>query len=125
LEHEFEHIDAGSRVLSVGAGGKINERLLEAAGRSGFSVTQLDIDSERSPDIEADLCEWCDEEAYDVVVMSEVLEHLHDPQAALANVRRSLRDEGKLVLTVPFLFPIHDEPYDYFRYTEHGLRMLL
>lgn len=62
---------------------------------------------------------------YDTVLCSEVLEHLPRPEAALAEIFRVLRPNGHLLLTVPFLSRLHEEPSDYFRYTEHGLREML
>ena len=62
---------------------------------------------------------------FDTVVCSEVLEHVPSPADALAEIRRVLKPGGTLVLTVPYLSRLHDEPHDYFRYTRHGLRHLL
>lgn len=61
----------------------------------------------------------------DVVLCSEVLEHVLRPQAALAEFHRILRPGGTLILSTPFLARLHEEPHDYFRYTRHGLRGLL
>jgi SAM-dependent methyltransferase len=58
----------------------------------------------------------------DAVVCLEVLEHLERPNAALAEFARVLKPDGRLLLSVPFLYPIHDAPHDYQRLTEHGLR---
>jgi len=63
--------------------------------------------------------------SYDTVLCSEVLEHVSDPQAAVAEIARVLRPGGTLILSVPFLSRLHEEPHDYFRYTRNGLRSLL
>jgi SAM-dependent methyltransferase len=53
-----------------------------------------------------------------------VLEHVPDPAAALAELRRMLRPGGTLWLTVPFVGELHEEPFDFYRYTPYGLRAL-
>lgn len=66
-----------------------------------------------------------EDETANLVVMTEVLEHLPEPQKALAEAARILKPGGLLALTTPFLWRLHSEPYDFYRYTEHGLRYLL
>lgn len=61
-------------------------------------------------------------ESCDTVLSLEVLEHLPDPDACVAEMARVLRPGGKLLLTVPFLQPLHQLPYDFRRYTPEGLR---
>jgi len=58
----------------------------------------------------------------DVVMMFSVLEHLAEPERVLADIRRLLRPAGRLVMQVPFLYPLHDRPRDFGRFTEYGLR---
>lgn len=64
-------------------------------------------------------------EAFDLVLCTEVLEHLPEPQRAIDEMFRVLKPGGTLLLTTRFLFPIHDAPHDYFRFTKYGLRYLL
>lgn len=126
LELQYQHIPQGASVLSVGSGGKVNELLEKYANTQGFEVQTIDIDSARKPDIIGDLCSYeFNDNSFDIVVMSEVLEHLHSPQLGLDNVYTSLKSGGKLILTVPFILPIHDAPHDYFRFTRYGLKLLL
>jgi SAM-dependent methyltransferase len=63
--------------------------------------------------------------SFDVVVCTEVLEHLREPQRAIDEMYRVLKPGGTLLLTTRFLFPIHDAPHDYFRFTKYGLQYLL
>lgn len=58
---------------------------------------------------------------FEQVLCTEVLEHLHTPQKAIDEISRVLKPGGKLILTTRFLFPLHDVPGDYFRYTKYGL----
>jgi SAM-dependent methyltransferase len=63
--------------------------------------------------------------SFEVVLCTEVLEHLPEPQRAIDEIFRVLVPGGQLLLTTRFLFPIHDAPHDYFRFTKYGLRHLL
>ncbi len=67
---------------------------------------------------------FCDG-SFEVILCTEVLEHIPDPQSAIDEMFRVLAPGGRLVLTTRFLFPIHDAPHDYFRFTKYGLRHLL
>ena len=64
------------------------------------------------------------DDSFECVLCTEVLEHLHTPQKAIDEMKRVLRPGGTLILTTRFVFPIHDAPNDYFRYTKYGLQHL-
>jgi len=57
----------------------------------------------------------------DCIVLLEVLEHLEQPREALREIASVLKPGGRLLLSMPFLYPIHDAPHDFQRYTTHGL----
>lgn len=63
--------------------------------------------------------------SFDTVICTQVLEHVPEPHRTICEIARVLRPGGVLILTAPMLWPLHEEPYDYFRYTIHGLRRLL
>jgi len=58
----------------------------------------------------------------DIIICTEVLEHLYNPFHILAEIKRILKNEGLLLITSPFLHPIHEKKHDYFRYTHHFYR---
>lgn len=60
----------------------------------------------------------------DTVLLLDVLEHLPRPQDCLREIYRVLKPGGKLVLHVPFLYPVHDAPLDFGRWTKHGFMAL-
>lgn len=60
---------------------------------------------------------------FDTILLTDVLEHLTNPDNVFRESLRVLKPNGKLILTVPFFHPLHEEPYDYFRYTEYRLRL--
>lgn len=60
----------------------------------------------------------------DSVLMTSVLEHVEDPWCLMREVHRILAPGGVLVIEVPFLYQLHEEPFDHYRYTKHGLRSL-
>jgi SAM-dependent methyltransferase len=127
LEKEFSEIEKGSKILNVGAGGKIEELLQQYAQLRDYSIESFDIDPNRGPDIQGDICvyNFNDTDIYDCVVLSEVLEHLHSPHLAINQIFNILKPKGKLIITVPFILPIHERPYDYYRYSKYGLEFLL
>jgi SAM-dependent methyltransferase len=61
----------------------------------------------------------------DGVLCTETLEHVTDPGDLLIEAARVLAPGGRLFLTAPLSFKEHQQPHDYFRYTQYGLRLLL
>lgn len=61
---------------------------------------------------------------FDSALCSAVLEHLEEPAAALAECRRVLKPGAHAVYTVPFIWHLHEEPRDFYRFTRYGLDYL-
>jgi SAM-dependent methyltransferase len=116
----------GERVIDVGCGVQPYRSMLGGfAHYVGFDSPGRP-DSAASADVFGDalalpLADGC----ADAVLCTEVMEHVSDPAAMLAEIHRVLRPGGHLVITVPFTWQVHDEPYDYWRFTEYGLRLVL
>jgi ubiquinone/menaquinone biosynthesis C-methylase UbiE len=60
--------------------------------------------------------------SFDAILCTEVLEHVPDPLATWREFYRVLRPNGKVLLSTPMYWPSHEQPYDFYRYPEHGLR---
>ena len=61
-------------------------------------------------------------ETFDTIILADVLEHIPNPQGLWNEMNRILTPGGKLLLTVPFYYGIHEAPHDYHRFTEFALR---
>jgi SAM-dependent methyltransferase len=118
-------VGAGALVLDAGAG--------HSPYRDHFAhVTYETADFEKVPgkryarsDYVCDLAEIpVEDDRYELVVLTQVLEHLREPSTVLIELRRVLKPGGRLWASTPLFYEEHDAPYDYFRYTQHGLRHL-
>ena len=119
-------IGRGKRLLDLGCGIKPFKHLYEQ--QVDYSVG---IDTPFSPHDEESINALAlghalpfKDGAFDIVLCTEVLEHVPDPAAVLHEIRRVLSRNGHLILTTPFLVPLHEGPYDYYRYTMYGLKYL-
>jgi SAM-dependent methyltransferase len=116
-------IPAGARVLDAGAGEAPYRELFAHADYVTTDWTLSPHPGARRADVIAPLDDLpIEDETFDHVVCTQVLEHVADPVAVLSELRRVLRAGGRLWLTVPFVGELHEEPHDYFRYTAYGLR---
>ncbi len=107
------------RTLEVGSYGE------PSYGRFFPDRVGVDIKPGRGVDIVASVYELpFPDEHFDVVLCMSVLEHLEDPRRGITEMRRVLRPGGRIIVSVPFLFPMHDAPGDFWRFTKYGLRAL-
>ena len=63
-------------------------------------------------------------ESVDSVLCTAVLEHLEEPEQALRECHRVLAKGGVAIYTVPFIWHLHEEPRDFYRFSKYGLRYL-
>jgi len=115
------------RVLDIGCGSKPYQELFT----SSTEYVGMDFDSlEKRVRTKADV--FYDgthfpfpDGSFDAAISTEVLEHIFNPSQFLSETHRVLKPGGKLLLTCPFVWDEHEQPYDYARYSSFGLRNLL
>jgi SAM-dependent methyltransferase len=59
---------------------------------------------------------------FHTIILSDVLEHLPEPGLLWNEMNRLLAPGGRIMMNVPFYYWIHEQPHDYYRYTEYALR---
>lgn len=65
-----------------------------------------------------------EDNSFDIVICTEVLEHVQEPKEFVAELKRVVKPNGYIVLTVPFSQGLHEVPYDYYRYTQFSLEYM-
>ncbi len=80
-----------------------------------------DIEERHKPDVIFDVADMhkIKDETIDVVNAIELFEHVENPEKGLRECYRVLKKDGIMFLSVPFLFPVHADPYDFQRWTEN------
>jgi|TARA_A100001035_G_scaffold261340_1_gene240219 2-polyprenyl-3-methyl-5-hydroxy-6-metoxy-1,4-benzoquinol methylase len=123
ISNELDGINS-LKVLNVGAGGTVETYL-----KTKFNfVRSIDVDVNREPDQVIDVCDI--DQLKDLtftpqlICMFEVLEHTKNPINAIQNLHEIIDENSYVMLSTPFIFHIHDEPYDFFRFTKYGLEIL-
>lgn len=61
-------------------------------------------------------------EEFNTVILSDVLEHVSQPDRLWQEIARIIKPEGNVILNVPFFYWLHEKPHDYFRYTKYALK---
>jgi SAM-dependent methyltransferase len=123
-------VDASSEIsgklLDVGCGSKPYKNIFSVDSYTGLDIESVAArergiadhfyDGENFP-FKSDI--------FDSVLCNQVLEHVFNPDQFLREIHRVLKPGGKLLLTVPFVWDEHEQPYDYARYSSFGLKALL
>ena len=113
---------AGAKVLDFGCGDRRHESLFSGAG-----ADYVGFDGPWNP--AADLTGEPDaipagDASFDVVVCTQVLEHLPDPAAAIQELRRVVRPGGRVLASTHGAAVYHPNPEDFWRWTQPGLEKL-
>jgi SAM-dependent methyltransferase len=133
LHYKYLHRDlsaaikkyAAGNVLDIGCGNKPYEKMFEGKIEkyTGCDIIQSNLNK---VDI---LCEAnkipIEDAAFETVFSTQTIEHVADHQGLVNEAYRLLKPGGHFIVSGPFTWPLHEEPYDYFRFTKHGFRHII
>jgi len=119
-------------ILDVGAGAGYGKRLLNHGAR--YFPTDLptgrDMNDARVTRQGVPLVKECsvyaidyEDNRFDGCLALSLFEHLKEPDRAFAEIKRVVKPDGMILVVVPFAFPVHGHPDDYWRWTEEGLKL--
>ncbi|HXV58422.1 MAG TPA: class I SAM-dependent methyltransferase [Gaiellaceae bacterium] len=113
--------DKSFRVLDAGAGRARYRHLFDHV-----SYETCDITDETG--VQDYLCDIADlpmpDGTYDLVFCSQTLEHVENPQRVMSELARVTKPGGQVWLSAPLIYEEHNQPHDYFRYTQFAWRLL-
>lgn len=123
FSEELGKLRSDSVLVDLGAGqsdfGKLTERFRKRYAADFYPYEGINVvcDLNKSFPFKAGLV--------DVILLSNVLEHIKEPNLFLEECARILKPNGVMLGSVPFLINVHQRPYDFYRYTDMNLEYIL
>ncbi len=123
---DFSESYFSGRLIDIGCGSKPYKKVL-----SSFIDVHVGVDHEATDHDKSEIDVFgtaydipVDDETFDSAICTAVLEHLEEPGQAIRECHRVLRSGGCAIYSVPFIWHLHEEPRDFYRYTKYGLKYL-
>jgi ubiquinone/menaquinone biosynthesis C-methylase UbiE len=118
----FEAIRQHKKVLDLGSGSTSYQEKIPIPNTVYITV---DINKEFRPTVCCDAHNLSlKDKSFDVVICVELLEHCHTPERVMGEIFRILKKKGICILSTRFIYPIHGDPYDFYRFTKNSLSLL-
>lgn len=115
---------ASGKLLDIGCGNKPYSVWYEPLTSGSVGCDMVQSDGSKADVLCPATALSFPDNSFDTALCTQVLEHVYDHHAVIREACRVLKPGGKLILTVPFCWELHEEPYDFFRISRHGLRQL-
>lgn len=115
---------AKGAVLDIGCGNKPYENLFTHCEKYiGCDVIQS---SQNKADIICTATEIpLKSSSFQTIICTQVIEHVENYNKMISEAFRLLECDGVLILSGPMYWPLHEEPYDFYRFTKHGFKYIL
>lgn len=115
--HILPHVNG--RVLDLGAG---TAKYKEIIKKNAIDYIACDVKKNENINILCDVTNLnFPPESFDTVISTQVFEHIDNPFTVAREIKKVLKTGGNAIITAPFMFPIHADPKDNFRFSKEGL----
>lgn len=115
--------DCSSPILDIGGEKETSRNWAQEYIQKKFETIIFNIEIKNKPDVQGDASKLPFNEAqFQTIFCFEVLEHCKQPQAVLQEIYRVLSSNGIFFLSIPFLYPMHADPFDFQRWTDTNLK---
>lgn len=112
--------------LDIGCGTKPYRNLFSSSEYWGLEIDTPENREKKNADFFYDGKTFpFDENKFDSLIANQVFEHVFNPDEFLSEMHRILKVGGKVLITVPFVWDEHEQPYDFARYSSFGLKAIL
>lgn len=112
-------------LLDIGCGTKPYQSLFKVERYVGMDFVKDGSSHNSNADIVYDGKKFpVESDSFQYLLATEVLEHVFNPQEFMHECHRVLKKEGLFLITVPFVWDEHEEPYDFGRYSSFGLKKI-
>jgi ubiquinone/menaquinone biosynthesis C-methylase UbiE len=122
----FVRLYISGRLLDIGCGTKPYQDLLHH-----YVTEHVGIDQEGTLHDKSNIDLFgtayqipAEDASFDSVICTAVLEHLEEPELALRECYRVLKSGGMAIYSAPFIWHLHEEPRDFYRFSKYGLKYL-
>ena len=124
LKNSDQYIKKNNLILDLGGNNNIGKKGFKYSNFDNQNYICLNISKKTNPDVIASAFNLpFKDKTFDVVICTEVFEHLKYPLIASNEIYRVLKKKGVFIGSAPFIFPVHGDPDDYFRFTSSSLKI--
>jgi len=124
-QNPYSLLESGAVIFDIGSK---NSRGAYSFGVPPGNCKIVCVDIESGPDVDlvadAHDMNMVDSNSVDCVITISTLEHVRYPQKVVQEIHRILKPGGILYVSVPFMFPFHSDPYDFYRFSSDGVDIL-
>lgn len=125
-----KYIKEGDKVFDIGCGNKPFESYIRYLTHEKATDSYLGCDVVQSSEHKVDIiCEATnipvDSSQYNIVLCTQVIEHVFDHSKIFEEAYRLLKSDGIFIVSSNFVWRMHEVPYDYYRFTRFAFESLL